>query len=403
MSIQVAIIGGGAAGIAAARRLREAHIDCLILEARSRLGGRAWTARKSGLPLDLGCGWLHSGDRNPWREIAEAQGRSINRTPPPWMRPAIGFPPDEQADFQAAFEAFNERVESLRESQPDRAAATFLDPTCRWNPMIDAITTFMSGAELERVSTRDVARYDDSGVNWRVAEGYGTVIAAHGAGLPVRLDCPVQRIDRSGHQLKLETPEGTVATEAVIVTLPTSLISNELFAPALPDKTGAAKGLPLGFADKLFMSLADPDEFAPDSSLLGRTDRTDTAAYHLRPFGRPYIEGYFGGSLAFELEQGGIEAFFDFARTQLTAQLGSDFAGRIKPIALHAWGRDPFSRGAYSHALPGHADCRAALAAPVEDRIYFAGEACSRTDFSTAHGAYLTGIAAAEQVIAYRA
>ena len=71
-------------------------------------------------------------------------------------------------------------------------------------------------------------------------------------------------------------------------------------------------------------------------------------------------------------------------------------------IAIHRWGADPFSRGAYSYALPGKAGCRAQLAEAVDDRLFFAGEACSKNDFSTAHGGYLTGVAAAEQAIAAR-
>ncbi len=69
---------------------------------------------------------------------------------------------------------------------------------------------------------------------------------------------------------------------------------------------------------------------------------------------------------------------------------------------MHRWGADPFARGSYSYALPGMADCRAALAAPVDGRLFFAGEACSRGDFSTAHGGWFTGVAAAEQAIAVR-
>ena len=88
--IEVVIIGGGAAGIAAGRHLRQAGIDCLIVEARDRLGGRAWTViDDSGFALDLGCGWLHSADRNPWSKIAERQGRAIDKSPPPWTRPAL--------------------------------------------------------------------------------------------------------------------------------------------------------------------------------------------------------------------------------------------------------------------------------------------------------------------------
>ncbi|MGB6999114.1 MAG: FAD-dependent oxidoreductase, partial [Pseudolabrys sp.] len=136
--------------------------------------------------------------------------------------------------------------------------------------------------------------------------------------------------------------------------------------------------------------------------LFGATDRTATATYHLRPFGRPQIEVYFGGSLAAELEAAGERAFFDFALSELTRLLGSAFAQRVKPIHVHRWGSDPFARGSYSYARPGMADCRKALAAPVDNRLFFAGEACSSGDFSTAHGGWITGVAAAEQVIAAR-
>jgi monoamine oxidase len=74
----------------------------------------------------------------------------------------------------------------------------------------------------------------------------------------------------------------------------------------------------------------------------------------------------------------------------------------LKPIAVHRWRDDPFARGSYSYALPGKAACREALAAPVDGRLFFAGEACSLGDFSTAHGGWLTGTAAAEQAIAVR-
>src|SRR5215467_7828845 len=120
--VEVAIIGGGAAGIAAARRLHDAEVRCVIVEARGRLGGRAWTVvDPSGCALDLGCGWLHSADRNPWVAIAEAQGRTIDRTPPPWGRAAltIGFPPAEQSAYSAALAAFRDRLDAAAENEPD--------------------------------------------------------------------------------------------------------------------------------------------------------------------------------------------------------------------------------------------------------------------------------------------
>lgn len=402
----VVIIGGGAAGIAAGRRLRAASIPCMIVEARSRLGGRAWTSNASGFPLDLGCGWLHSADRNPWSQVAAEQGRSIDQMAPPWMRPAIpiGFPLDEQRAFRAAHQAFFDRLAAGAGTGPDRPAAAFLKPGCRWNPLITAVGTYITGAELDRVSAQDLENYDDSGVNWRVAEGYGTTIAAAAEDVPLALDCAVTRIDHAGKELRVETSRGVLTADQVIVTLPTAVLSDQrvTFAPALPDKVEAAAGLPLGLADKLFISLADAEEFEPDTRLFGRTDRPGTATYHLRPFGRPLIEVYFGGSQAWELEAAGEEAFFDFAVSELTGQLGTGFAKRLAPVAVHRWGADPFAGGSYSYALPGRVADRPVLAAPVDDRLFFAGEACSVHDFSTAHGAWLTGVAAAEQVIAAR-
>jgi monoamine oxidase len=405
--VDVVIVGAGAAGIAAARRLGEAEVGCLVVEARPRLGGRAWTVvDESGFALDLGCGWLHSADRNPWRKIAEAQGRSIDKTPPPWARSSapIGFPLADQAAYLDAREKFYARVVAMAEAEQDAPAATLLDPNGRWNDLIGATGTYVSGAELERVSVRDLGRYDDSGVNWRVVEGYGTVIATHGAGLPVALGRAVRRIDWSGRRLRVETADGSIAADAAIVTLPSALLAEEkvVFTPGLPAKTEAAAGLPLGLADKLVLSLSDAGEFEKDSRLFGRTDRRGTATYHVRPFGRPQIEAYFAATLAAELETAGEDAFLDFAVAELVGLLGGDFARRIKPLDLHRWGIDPLARGSYSYALPGKADCRAVLAAPVDDRLFFAGEACSTNDYSTAHGAYLTGVAAADQAIAAR-
>ena len=101
MPYDVIIVGAGAAGIAAARRLHDAGRQVLVLEARSRIGGRAWTMSAGGFPLDLGCGWLHSADRNPWSEIARDLGLAIDKTPPPWTRPSlpVGFAIEDQQRF----------------------------------------------------------------------------------------------------------------------------------------------------------------------------------------------------------------------------------------------------------------------------------------------------------------
>ncbi len=343
---EVVIVGGGAAGIGAGRRLHEAGVSCLMVEARERLGGRGWTDDASGFALDLGCGWLHSADRNPWVDIAERQGRSIDKSPPPWSKPSLpyGFSPEEQDEFHEMLSNFFAQV-GAETGKPDRAAVDLLPRGGRWNALVNAINTYVSGAELDRLSVRDLANYDGNDVNWRVVEGYGTVIAAHAAGVPAALGCPILAIDHSGTRIKIESAKGTLTAGQVIVTLPTSLIASEAvrFTPTLPEKTEAARGLPLGLADKLFLALNQPEAFEADCSLFGDINHTSTAAYQFRPFGRPMIEAYFGGVQAAELEAGGDAAFFDFAVGELTARTRQRFrqtceADRHPPLGRRSAG-----------------------------------------------------------------
>ncbi len=400
----VVIVGAGAAGLGAARRLRDCPIEVLTLEARDRLGGRGHTIRpRTDLPLDLGCGWLHSADGNAFVPLARELGFTLDQTAPGWQRPSDlsrSLQPERQA-FAQALEALEARLERAAKENREGPASAYVDPSDPFAPLYDAFSSFYNGAEFDQVSVLDYGAYEDSGINWRVREGYGALIAALGAGCRIQLRSPVSTIDRSGPVLKLETPRGTVTAKIAIITIPTDLIADGLqFRPGLPDKVEAAAGLPLGFADKLFLALERPEEFPENTVLFGRTDRAATAGYNFRPFGRPYIEAYFGGRNARTLEEEGEAAFAAFALDELAGLFGSAMRNRATPIAASAWARDPYARGAYSHALPGYSRNRVRLAEPVENRLFFSGEACSAHAFSTAHGAYQTGIAAAEAALA---
>jgi monoamine oxidase len=378
-----------------------------VLEARDRLGGRGHTFMAApDITFDAGCGWLHSADKNSFVQIASQLNFEIDKTRPPWREQSFDavFPAKERADFIRALDAFQERAEKAAASGRDCAANTLLEPGNRWNPMIDALSTYINGCELDRVSILDMAAYDDTEINWRVRGGYGALIAAYGAPCPVALNTQVRLIDHSGKRLRIETSQGTLSAAKVVVTAPTNLIAEESirFDPALPAKVDAARGLPLGLADKVMLALDRPEALPADGNLRGATMRTAMGSYHLRPFGQPCIEGFFGGRFARQLEDAGDGALAAQAIEEIVALLGSQFRTRLKPLAESRWAHDPFARGSYSHALPGHAGDRAVLAAAVDERLFFAGEATSPNFFSTAHGARDSGERAAREVMASR-
>jgi monoamine oxidase len=401
----VAVVGAGAAGIGAARRLIEHGLSVIVLEARDRIGGRAWTVSTDiGHPVDLGCEWLHSGDRNPWTAIARASGFTVDESLPDWgtrLRRA-GASEADAAAWPEARDSFYERMAAAADVEPDRAAASLLPARGRWNALLDAISTWANGVELDRVSLQDHARYADSGINWRVCEGYGALIAAYGSDLPVQLGCPARAIDHRSRVIRVETARGDLRVRAVLVTLPPTLLAAGAirFTPELPaEKQAAAHGVTLGLANKLFLALDHPPpDIVRDAHFVGALDRVATGSYQMRPHGREMVAAYFGGALALDLERAGAAAMAAFATDELVGLFGAGIRRNLRPLASSAWATDPLARGAYSFALPGHAGDRAVLAAAIGDRLFFAGEACSPADFSTAHGALLSGRAAADRI-----
>lgn len=417
----VVVVGAGAAGIAAGRVLHDAGLDMLLVEAGGRIGGRAYSvalplpstlaetsSKTEPIVVDFGCGWLHSARRNPWTGLAERHGLTVDRGPSNWDSQwrDLGFPPAEQDAFGQAWDRWEAAAHAAL-AGPDRPLSDFVDAADPWRPMIDAISGYANGAPLARVSLHDWAAYEDAATddNWSVREGYGTLIRRHAERLAVRVATTVSAIDHRGAAIRVETDAGTLTTRYVVIAVPTTALADGgtggaiRFDPPLPAKHAAAADLPLGLADKVFLHV-DGGGLPTNGHLIGNPRSACTASYRLAPFGWPVIESFLGGHCAELLEAKDDRAVADFAIGELVALLGEAWRPRLTPLARTRWRHEPYIHGSYSHARVGAAGQRAVLAAPVDDRLFFAGEACSTHDFSTAHGAFETGVGAARAVLA---
>jgi monoamine oxidase len=401
----VVIVGGGAAGIGAARQLAVDGASALLLEASSRLGGRARTLDLGGYPLDLGCEWLHSGDRNAWVGIAEASGFPVDRSDPPWSKAHPGIARDEEAQ-KAAWKAYGDWEERLRAvAQGSDRASDAMESGGKWNAYVRAIAGFMSGVAPERISATDYLAYDDAstGRNWNLPLGYGTLVAASlPSSTALRLATPAERIDLAADGVTVTTRAGTVRAGAAILTVSTAVLAGD--AIRLPPGTEpwreAAAALPLGRNEKVFLEIGHDTAFAADSHAYGNLRDARSAAYSIRPNGWPVIEAFLGGEGALILEEEGPAAGFAFVSAELTSLFGTNVASAIRPLAATSWSRMASIGGAYSCALPGQSQARARLARPFEDRLFFAGEATHPFDFTTAHGAHDSGRRAADEAMA---
>lgn len=404
--IDVAIIGAGAAGIAAARRLQAAGCSVQLLEARSSVGGRAHTNVSSlGVPADCGAAWLHCADINPLTQIARDTGFTVIEQRPNWGgRAHLGRAQptqDEVHRWEQAYARNHALIEAAAHAGRDVAVSDVI-PDDEFRARFDAVMTWAVGAESREISTVDLASYADSDVNWSVAEGLGQVVARAAAGLPLRLSTPVTRLRWDERGVTAVTPAGEVAARAAIVTLPTSVLAHGAleFEPALPrEYVTAFEALPLGVVNKVFFRVEPAAlPFADTVHVLGNTGTKRTASYAVRPAGQPLVMAFFGGDLSRELEAS--RSLAAFARAELGELFGQDLLRGIRGEFATAWNSDRWARGSYSVARPGCARLREVLALPVAQTLLFAGEAGSRQHYGTLLGAWQEGERAAATLIA---
>ena len=403
--VDVVVVGAGAAGLAATRTARELGLDVLTLEAMDRIGGRAFTdSRPFGFPWDAGCHWLHSASSNPFTRFADESGFHYRSTSVPWNSWIDGAPTTAQEEdaVDAFINATLDAATRCGQEGIDIPVADLVDPDSPWLDIFRCQINAEWGVDPRAASTLDLARYRDTGENWPIEEGYGALVArvAGDAVSDVRLNTVVESIDWSGLGVRVTTSEGSVDAAAVIITASTAVLNDGVigFDPPLPIwKQEAFAAVPLGRANKI--------AFQPEPGVLAELEEQSVTVpiganqmigLRLRPFGRNLVDGYVGGPVCVELEAAGDAAMIDAGLEALATVLGSDARRHVTATAISQWASEPYIRGAYAAAVPSQAERRADLARPLADRLYFAGEATSPEFFTTCHGAWETGVAAAQ-------
>ena len=404
--VDVLVIGAGGAGLSAAKALQAAGVRALVLEARDRIGGRAFTDSSLGVPWDRGCSWLHAAEVNSWVGYARQNGFELLEDR--HVRHVYDGSRRMGGTETAGYRAVRQRIErELADAGrrgldiPAEAAltqATLADP---WYPMAAARLTAWEGVEPANFSALDEYQFDKRGGDLLIPRGYGTLLAHYARDVPVRLRTPAGRIRWDARGVSVDTPAGPAGARLAIVALPSAVIASGavIFSPHLPAEIlQAHHDLPLGLMNKValrFKRNVFPSERTEYLEI--RRDDGRSIVYATRLWDSNICVGMSAGRLAHELEAAGEAGAIEYALSELTAILGADLRRQFDRGVATAWASDPYSRGSYSHCLPGRFGARALLTRPVGGRLVFAGEHTEQSAFGTLHGAHLSGLRAARE------
>jgi monoamine oxidase len=355
--IDVAVIGAGVAGFAAAHSLIGARKSVIVLEARERTGGRVFTDTSLGLPFDQGA---------PTR--AEPTGLSL----------MVGGKELSHAEYQRFGKAAGDvahLIEALHKEAPGFDPRTVVQPK-------DPLERLAFEVQMRRVPFPPFSHLP-------VAEGK----------VPVRINTRVVRIDSAGSLVRLVTLGGEVQARAVIVTVPTGVLAagGLSFAPPLRgDRQTALASLPMAQADKVCVTFSRRVIDAPDDTrFIALTKDQKVVEALLRPGGREAAILTWRGEEARQLEANGTSAATAGAIQMLADLFGKELRTGFLRAASTRWGLDPYARGAWAE---GPVAPRQALAAPHYERVFFAGEATDGA--GGVAGASASGQRAAKEALA---
>lgn len=409
--VDVVVVGAGAAGLAATRRLQAAGKTVVVLEAADRVGGRAFTESDTlGLPFDHGCSWLNDGPNNPLLPYARRQGFDVAGHSNAGEAYFVGDRLANAAERRARNRGWGSVERALAAAGRQGLDVAASEVVTRGDGSTGNAETWIGpmdyGVDFGDLSTADYWNSADADPSYIVREGLGSVVASLGVGLTIRLGTPVTAVDWSGAGVKVETANGTIHASACVVTVSTGVLNAGTirFTPHLPLwKQEAIAQVPMGLLLKIGLQFEDSGfGFSPNAWLSYHVpDETPApACYFLTwPFGFNYSVGFVGGSFGWDLADEGAATAIDFALSEFVRMAGSAARKHFVSGIMWNWAKNPLTLGAYAAAKPGFFASREVLARPVGDRVFFAGEAMGGEHTALCSGAYKSGEQAARDVL----
>ena len=404
--VDAVIIGAGAAGIAAARRIAAAGRRYVMIEAGDRIGGRCITdTRTFGVPFDRGAHWIHFPASNPVTRLAPRGGLEIYPAPQS-QKVRIGLRnarEGELEDFLSAQVRTTRAIADAARKGDTPCAQALPNDLGDWRPTVEFVLgPFFCGKDLAQVSAADFAHAPERRGDAFCRQGFGALLASLGTGLTVQLGMPARAIDLS-RGIAVETPKGTIAAHTAIVTVSTNVIASGRirFTPELPRRfADACNSLSLGSYDHIALELTgNPLGLESDDLVFEKSSNRQTGAILGNVSGTSLCLVEVAGTAGRELAAQGEAAMADFAANWLAKLYGAEVKKAVSRASVTRWNADPRFLGAMSAAAPGAQAARRVLLDPIHDAVWYAGEAAHERLWGTVGGAWESGERAAAAVL----
>ena len=415
---RVIVIGAGVAGLAAARDLEKAGIEAIVVEAQNRIGGRLYTDKSMGVSLDFGASWIHeSGSSHPIQKLGQKLNVRVSETDHSsyYMFDYRGKRIADEtaiAYAKAADELIGQAAE-LAESE-DATATAALNYVAKKEGLSARQREFLFWrvAALEAAAAEDLGKMGDESEGdafgddeYAFKDGYETISNGLARGLKIKKKHLVKKVSQNAKGVTVYTNKGKFKADAALVTVSAGVLKkNKIkFSPGLPRaKKQALSRIGMGTLNKIALKF-DRQFWPNDRHFIGYVGKKKgyyaSFLNYAHINGAPVLVCFSAGSNARKAERYSDKRVKKEAMAVLKKIFGNKMS-KLTGFKRTKWNSNPYTYGSYSHVkVNGTGRDRKKLAEPFE-RIFFAGEATSVEYPGTVHGAYLSGVKAARELIA---